>query len=71
MLYSSSVSEHVQQTLRVILDFKNFKFLTVGTVKSLKLHRSAKFRQNRSNRARGMAVLGFFKMAAAATLLKF
>ena len=33
-----------------ILDFYNFKFLTVGMVKRAKVHHRAKFRQNRSNR---------------------
>ena len=32
-----------------IVDFKIFKFLTVGTVKRVELHHRAKFRQNRSN----------------------
>jgi len=32
-----------------ILDFRNLKFLTVGTVMRVKLHHYAKFRQNRSN----------------------
>ena len=30
-----------------ILDFENFKFLTVGAVKRVELHHLAKFRQNR------------------------
>ena len=34
-----------------ILDFGNFKFLTVRTFKMVKLHHRAKFRQNRSNRS--------------------
>ena len=33
-----------------ILDFKNFKFLTVGTLKRVKLRLRAKFCRNRSNR---------------------
>ena len=33
-----------------ILDFRNFKFLMVGTINRVKLHHRAKFRQNRSNR---------------------
>jgi len=37
-----------------ILDFKNFKFLTVGTVKKVKLHQFSKFHRNRSNRGRDM-----------------
>ena len=33
-----------------ILDFKNFKFLTVGTLKMVDLHPHAKFWRNRSKR---------------------
>ena len=51
-----------------ILDFSNFNFLTVGTVKRVELHQQAKFSQNRLNRGRGMAIFRFFKMAAAAIL---
>jgi len=47
-----------------ILDFRNFSFLTVGTVKTVELHQHAKFRQNRSNRDQDMAIFQFFKMAA-------
>ena len=39
-----------------ILDFKNFKFLMVGTVRSFKMLHRAKFRRNRSNRGRDMRV---------------
>ena len=51
-----------------ILDFRNFNFLTVGSVKEIELHQHAKFRQNRLNRGRDMAIFKFFKMAAAAIL---
>ena len=51
-----------------ILDFSKFQFLTVGTVKRVELHQHAKYRQNRSNRSRDMAIYRFFKMAAAAIL---
>ena len=37
-----------------ILDFENFKFLTVGTVNKVKLHQCAKFHRNRSNCGRDM-----------------
>jgi len=37
-----------------VLDFKNFKFLTVGTVKKVELHQCAKCRRNRSKRGRDM-----------------
>jgi len=40
-----------------ILDFRNFKFLTVGTVKTVELRHRAKFRQNQCGRRH----LGFLK----------
>jgi len=51
-----------------ILDFLNFKFLTVGTIKRVELHQNAKFRQNRFSRGQDMTFLRFFNMAAAAIL---
>ena len=33
-----------------ILDFRNYKFLTVGTIKRVELRLRAKFSRNRSNR---------------------
>ena len=48
-----------------ILDFRNFKSLTIGTVKGVELHQHAKFRQNRLNCGRDIAFFSFFKMAAA------
>ena len=44
-----------------ILDFRNFKFLTVKTVKRVELHQRAKFGQNRLNRGRDMAIFRFFE----------
>ena len=44
-----------------ILDFKNFKFLMVGTAKRVKLHQYAKFRQNRSNRGQDFAIFLMFQ----------
>jgi len=43
-----------------ILDFRNVKVLTVGAVKRVELHHCAKFRQNRLNRGRDMAVFRFW-----------
>ena len=43
-----------------ILDFRNFKFLTVGRVKSVKLRHRAKFRSDRSNPCRDMTIFRFF-----------
>jgi len=39
-----------------IFDFRNFKFLTVGTVKRVELHQCAKFRSNRPNSGRDIAI---------------
>jgi len=52
------------------LDFYNFKFLTVETVKGVELRLQAKFRQDRSNRGRDMAIFRFFKMAHTASYIK-
>ena len=51
-----------------MLDFKNFKFLTVETVKRVEVHQCAKYRQSRCNRFRDTVFLFFFKLAAAAIL---
>ena len=51
-----------------ILDFQNFKFLTVEQLKRVELRDPAKFGWNRSKRGRDMAIFRFFKMAAAAIL---
>jgi len=61
-------TEYYPALAAAILDFRNLKLLTVGTVKKLELRHYAKFRRNRSNRGRGIAILQFFKMAAAAIL---
>jgi len=42
-----------------ILDFGNFKFLTVGTLKRVELRLRAKFCRNRSNRGWDMAIFRF------------
>ena len=51
-----------------ILDFQNFKLLTVGQLKRVEVHHPAKFRRNWWNRGRDIAICQFFKMAAAAIL---
>jgi len=42
-----------------ILDFKNFAFLTIGTVKKYELRHCAKFCQNRSNHGGDISVFDF------------
>ena len=54
------------QTWSRYLDFSIFQ--DGGTVKRVKQHHGAKFRRNRLNRGRDMAIFRFFKMAAAAIL---
>ena len=44
-----------------ILDFQNFKFLMVGAVKRVEMLQHAKFRQNRLNHGRDMAIFRFFQ----------
>jgi len=52
-----------------MLDFKNFKFLTVQKVKKVEMHKyCAKFRRNRLNCSRDILIFRFFKMAAAAIM---
>ena len=45
-----AIFQFFKMAAAAILDFLNFKFLTVGTVKRVELHQHAKFRRNRSNR---------------------
>ena len=58
----------ILEAAAAILDFRNFKFLTVGAVRRVEMLQRAKFRQNRLNRGRDMAFFRFFKLAAAAIL---
>jgi len=51
-----------------ILDFENFRSLTVETVKSAALRHCAKFCRNRSKRGRDIAIFKFFKITAAVIL---
>jgi len=51
-----------------VLDFQNFRFVRVGTFRSVKVHNCAKFRRNRTNRGRYIVIFRLFKMAAAAIL---
>jgi len=46
---------------RTILDFGNFKILTVGTVKRVELHQPAKFHQNRWNHGWDRTIFRFFQ----------
>jgi len=51
-----------------ILDFQNFKLLTVGRLRRDEVRRHAKFGQNRSNHGRDMTIFRFSKMAAVSHL---
>jgi len=51
-----------------VLDFQNFKFLTVGRLKMGKLRRYAKSGANQSNDCQDRTIFRFLKMAAAAIL---
>jgi len=51
-----------------ILDFENFTFLILGTVKSAELRHYAQFCRNCSNSGRDITIFVFFKMAAAVIL---
>ena len=50
------------------LGFVKIIFLTAGAVKRLILHQHTKFRKDRSNRYRDIAIFVIFKMADAAIL---
>jgi len=52
-----------------ILDFLNFKFLTVVAVKKPILHHSAEFRKNRSDLCGNISIFVIFKRTAAAILV--
>jgi len=43
-----------------ILDFQNFKFLTVERLKKVEMRRQAEFGRNRSKRGADMAIFRFF-----------
>jgi len=51
-----------------MLNFRNFRILTVRLTETVELHLRAKFCQNRSNLGQGMAIFRFFNMAVAAIL---
>jgi len=68
LLIMSITTTFFKMAAAAILDFRNFKILTVGTFKRVELHLRAKFCQNRSNRGQDMAIFRFFIMAAAAIL---
>ena len=44
-----AIFQFFKMAAAAILDFENFKFLTVGAVQRVELHHRAKFRQNRPN----------------------
>ena len=44
-----AIFQFFKMAAAAILDFENFKFLTVGAVKRVEMHHRAKFRQNRPN----------------------
>ena len=51
-----------------IVDFLNFKLLTVGRIKRVEVRCRAKLGRNRSNRGGDRTIFRFFMMAAAAVL---
>jgi len=48
-----------QMAAATMLDFRNYKFLTVGGIVSVELRHHAKFRGDRSNRCRDISILDF------------
>ena len=57
-----------KMTAAAILDFQNFKLLTVRRLKRVEMRRHDKFGRNRSKCGGDMTIFRFFKMAAAAIL---
>jgi len=57
-----AIFQFFKMAAAAILNFKNFKFLTVETVKRVKMQQCAKFRQNRCNRGRDMVFLDFSRL---------
>ena len=51
-----------------ILEFCNFKLLTVKSVEEVKLRQIIKYRDDRSDRCWDVVIFRFFKIAAAAIL---
>jgi len=51
-----------------MLDFRNYKFVTVEMVKKVEVHQYSKCRHNLLNCGRDMVIFRFFKTAAAAIL---
>jgi len=56
-----AISRFFKMAAAAILDFRNFKFLTVGTVRRVKLHPRVKFHQNRSNHGWDITIFRFFQ----------
>jgi len=56
-----AIFRFVKMTAAAILDFRNFKFLRVKTVRTVKLQQHAKFRLNHSNRGRGITIFRFLQ----------
>ena len=50
-----------KMAVAAILDFRNFKFLTVVAVERVEMLQRAKFGQNRLNHCRDMAIFRFFQ----------
>ena len=59
--WDMAILQFFKMAATAILDFQNFKFLTVGTVKRVELHPLAKFRQNRANRGWDITIFRFFQ----------
>ena len=56
-----AIFQFFKMAAAAILDFENFKFLTVGAVKGVDLHEHAKFRENQLNRSRNMVIFSIFQ----------
>ena len=65
---AAAIFRFFKMAAAAILDFSNFKFLTVGQLNRFEVRLRAKFGQNRSKGGQYMAIFRFSKMAADAIL---
>ena len=65
---AAEIWQFFKMAAAAILNFSNFKLLTVGQLSRVEVRRPAKFGQNRSKRGGDIAIFRFLKMAAAAIL---
>ena len=56
-----AIFQFFKMAVAAILDFENFKFLTVGRLKRVEMRCHARVRRNQSKRGRDMAIFRLFQ----------